>query len=293
MSWGGGGAQAEDVGVPGQRSGAVAGVERDMVDADQVHAGSLRRRSAAPAMDSMLIESFARRKRPPARCRAMTTTTTITRTAHPYVARASQPRWYGNSLFEFLVPNDATGGRITVFRATMPEGFSPPRHIHTREDEVFLVLEGEARFDLDGEQVVAGPGTSVFMPRGVPHTFRVPSPVAVMLGIMTPAPSRSCFRNLGVPAAERTLPPAGARPVRRRARHGRADAARHAGRRPADGGMMIAEDRRGDLASALVAGRCDCVAGVSTVGRVAVLPRDRASTVVRDFCPSTAAPERL
>ena len=40
---------------------------------------------------------------------------------------------------------------MTVFRATMPEGFGPPRHIHTREDEVFLVLEGEARFDLDGE----------------------------------------------------------------------------------------------------------------------------------------------
>ena len=142
----------------------------------------------------------------------MTTTSTITPAADPYVARESEPRWYGNGLFEFLVPNDATGGRMTVFRATMPEGFSPPRHVHTREDEVFLVLEGEARFDLDGEQIVAGPGTSVFMPRGVPHTFRVLSPVAVMLGIMTPGAFEALFRNLGVPAAERTLPPAGVVP---------------------------------------------------------------------------------
>ncbi len=140
------------------------------------------------------------------------TSTTITPTAHPYVARESEPRWYGNGLFEFLVPNAATGGRMTVFRATMPEGFSPPRHIHTREDEVFVVLEGEARFDVDGQQLVAGPGTSVFVPRGVPHTFRVVSPVAVMLGIMTPGGFEELFRNLGVPATERTLPAAGVVP---------------------------------------------------------------------------------
>jgi quercetin dioxygenase-like cupin family protein len=142
----------------------------------------------------------------------MTTTSTITPAVHPFVARESEPRWYGNGLFEFLVPNDATGGRMTVFRAAMPEGFSPPRHIHTREDEVFLVLEGEARFDLDGEHFVAGPGASVFMPRGVPHTFRVSSPVAVMLGIMTPGAFEELFRNLGVPAAERTLPAPGVVP---------------------------------------------------------------------------------
>jgi quercetin dioxygenase-like cupin family protein len=142
----------------------------------------------------------------------MTTTSTITPAVRPYVARESEPLWYGNGLFEFLVPDDATGGRMSVFRATMPEGFSPPRHIHTREDEVFLVLEGEARFDLDGEHLVAGPGTSVFMPRGVPHTFRVLSPVAVMLGIMTPGAFEELFRNLGVRAAERTLPAPGAVP---------------------------------------------------------------------------------
>jgi quercetin dioxygenase-like cupin family protein len=147
-----------------------------------------------------------------ARCPAMTTTSTMTPAVRPYVARESEPRWYGNGLFEFLVPNDATGGRLTVFRATMPEGFSPPRHIHTREDEVFLVLEGEARFDLDGEQLGAGPGTTVFMPRGVPHSFRVLSPVAVMLGIMTPGAFEELFRNLGVPAAERTLPAPGVVP---------------------------------------------------------------------------------
>lgn len=141
-----------------------------------------------------------------------TTTKTILATEAPYVSAQCEARWYGNSLWEFLVPAEQTGGNLSVFQATMPEGFSPPRHIHTREDEVFVVLEGEAWFDVDGERHLAGPGASVYMPRGVPHTFRVKSPVARMLGVMTPGAFEELFRGLSVPADERTLPEPGAVP---------------------------------------------------------------------------------
>jgi quercetin dioxygenase-like cupin family protein len=135
----------------------------------------------------------------------MSTLTSLT----PHITHDGEPHWYGGSLFEFLVPAYATGGALSVFRATMPAGFSPPRHVHTREDEVFLVLEGEVVFDVDGRRERGGPGTTVFMPRGVPHTFRVQSETAVMLGVMTPGAFEQLFRGLGVPAAARTLPPAG------------------------------------------------------------------------------------
>lgn len=137
---------------------------------------------------------------------------TDTITIEPHLTVGGEPRWYGGSLFEFLVPAAATGGALSVFRATMPEGFSPPRHVHTREDEVFLVLDGEALFDIDGRITAAGPGTTVFMPRGVPHTFRIQSPAAVMLGVMTPGGFEDLFRNLGVPADDRALPEPGAVP---------------------------------------------------------------------------------
>jgi len=129
-----------------------------------------------------------------------------------YVSLESEARWYGNSLWEFLVPAEHTGGKVAVLQATVPEGFSPPRHIHTREDEVFVVLEGEVWFDVDGERHLAGAGASVYMPRGVPHTFRVKSPVARMLGVMTPGAFEQLFRNLSVPAQERTLPGPGVVP---------------------------------------------------------------------------------
>ena len=127
----------------------------------------------------------------------------------PYLANQGEARWYGDGLFEFLVPSEATGGALSVFLATLREGFSPPRHIHTREDEVFLVLEGNVRFDLDGRRLVAGPGTSVFMPRNVPHTFRIESPVARLLGVIAPGAFEQLFRNLSVPALERALPEPG------------------------------------------------------------------------------------
>ena len=134
------------------------------------------------------------------------THTHIPQFAEPYVSHQSEARWYGNSLWEFLVPAEVTAGKLSVFQATMPEGFSPPRHIHTREDEVFLVMEGEVCFDIDGELQLAGPGASVYMPRGVPHTFRIQSPVGRLLGVMTPGAFEDLFRSLSVPADERALP---------------------------------------------------------------------------------------
>jgi quercetin dioxygenase-like cupin family protein len=131
----------------------------------------------------------------------------------PYLTHQGEAVWYGDSLFEFLVPSEATGGTLSVLRATLAEGFGPPRHIHTREDEVFHVLEGDVCFELDGRRLLAGPGTSVWMPRGVPHTFRVQSPVAVMLGIMTPGEFEQLFHNLSIPAARRELPPRGTAPL--------------------------------------------------------------------------------
>jgi mannose-6-phosphate isomerase-like protein (cupin superfamily) len=144
----------------------------------------------------------------------MQTLTTHTAPASdPYLAHQGEARWYGDGLFEFLIPSEATGGGLSVFRATLTEGFSPPRHVHTREDEVFLVIDGDVRFDLDGRRLMAGPGTSVFMPRGVPHTFRIESPVAQLLGVIAPGNFEQLFRNLSVPAAERALPARGSNPL--------------------------------------------------------------------------------
>ena len=44
-------------------------------------------------------------------------------------------------------------------------------HVHADEDDAFYILEGELTFGVEGEEVVAGPGTFVLVPPGVEHTF--------------------------------------------------------------------------------------------------------------------------
>jgi quercetin dioxygenase-like cupin family protein len=55
----------------------------------------------------------------------------------------------------------------------IPAGSSPPLHVHRLEDEAFYVLEGQVRFVSGDTEVLAGPGSFVFAPRDVPHTFVV------------------------------------------------------------------------------------------------------------------------
>ena len=45
-------------------------------------------------------------------------------------------------------------------------------HVHHREDEIFYILEGRFQVWCDGRTWTAEPGATIFLPRGVPHTFR-------------------------------------------------------------------------------------------------------------------------
>jgi quercetin dioxygenase-like cupin family protein len=54
-----------------------------------------------------------------------------------------------------------------------PGGVAPPLHVHAGHAEAFLVLGGELTFLLEDGGHAVGPGTWVFVPPGVAHTFAV------------------------------------------------------------------------------------------------------------------------
>jgi mannose-6-phosphate isomerase-like protein (cupin superfamily) len=58
---------------------------------------------------------------------------------------------------------------------TCPVGFETPLHIHHTEDGAFFLLEGSLDMEVGDLRVQAVPGTFVFMPRDVPHAFKVTS----------------------------------------------------------------------------------------------------------------------
>jgi quercetin dioxygenase-like cupin family protein len=80
-------------------------------------------------------------------------------------------RAFGDELTVLLSGED-TGGKYCMAIGVTPPGGGPPRHVHMREDEWFHVLEGRVEFWKDGRWTEVGPGGTVFMPRGTPHTFR-------------------------------------------------------------------------------------------------------------------------
>jgi mannose-6-phosphate isomerase-like protein (cupin superfamily) len=63
-------------------------------------------------------------------------------------------------------------GAFAVFEGrTLPlEG--PLLHRHTGQDEYWFIVESEYRFEVDGREIYASAGATVFAPRGSSHTFQ-------------------------------------------------------------------------------------------------------------------------
>jgi quercetin dioxygenase-like cupin family protein len=122
---------------------------------------------------------------------------------------ARQDRYFWQeSLMVMKARAGDTGGALGVLEGTFfKKGYGPPLHVHTREDEVMYVLEGQIRFGVGDDEFVAGPGTWVWQPRGVPHSFRVETDGARALLIFTPGGIEGMFEEGGVPAGDSAQPP--------------------------------------------------------------------------------------
>ena len=96
-----------------------------------------------------------------------------------------------------------TGGVVSAVEShDVPNG-GPPPHIHHREDETFQVLEGDYEFTVDGKSFVATKGTTIFAPRGIPHTYRYlgQAPGRLMC-VITPAGFERFFEAIDALAPE-------------------------------------------------------------------------------------------
>jgi quercetin dioxygenase-like cupin family protein len=106
-----------------------------------------------------------------------------------------------------LTETPDTNGAFSLFEATLVPGTEPPPHVHSREDELFYVLEG--KFDVYvGEEVFNGKtGDCIFLPRFKPHAFIIRSSRLRLLILFTPAGVEEAFRSMSSPA-QNLEPPA-------------------------------------------------------------------------------------
>jgi uncharacterized cupin superfamily protein len=100
-----------------------------------------------------------------------------------------------------------TAGGFAFFHLVVPTMTGPPLHVHTLEEELFYVLEGEVVFQIANERVTAGPGTTVFFPRGTVHTYQnFSQETARILIIVTPAGFDRFFEEASAGTAPGQMP---------------------------------------------------------------------------------------
>lgn len=78
----------------------------------------------------------------------------------------------GRSGFLPRITGEETGGAIFIADGLIPPKHAGPSlHVHSREDEIYLVIEGTLTVQVGEALSEVGAGGLVWLPRGIPHTF--------------------------------------------------------------------------------------------------------------------------
>ena len=93
----------------------------------------------------------------------------------PYIAQRPDHQrldWIGKMKLAVMLDGNTSGGRLTVIEVRAQRGDASPVHMHSNEDETFIVLEGGMTVwvgDLRHHIEAGGIG---FLPRNLPHCYR-------------------------------------------------------------------------------------------------------------------------
>ena len=97
----------------------------------------------------------------------------------------------------FKIDGVDSGGALAVVEHPFEVGGLVPPHVHHREDEFSIVLEGEIGFRSEDKEIVLGPGGYIVKPRGEVHAMWNAGPTpARMIEIISPAGFEELFRTV-------------------------------------------------------------------------------------------------
>lgn len=142
----------------------------------------------------------------------MTNTTAATIDSLQWVtADQGDHNFFLNHLATVKVGAGSSDSGLSLVEFVAPRGFGPPLHVHTEEDELMYVLDGEIRIDLDdGDSTVVSAGAAVALPHGVPHVWQVVSDTARFLTVNAGRRNGPSFDQfviaLGTPTDPQALP---------------------------------------------------------------------------------------
>ena len=77
---------------------------------------------------------------------------------------------------EFTATAKDSDGQLVRFNWRSVPGGVITEHLHPHQEERFIITAGEARFTLDGKELMAGSGDTIVVPPGVRHSEGNPGP---------------------------------------------------------------------------------------------------------------------
>lgn len=102
----------------------------------------------------------------------------------------------------FKIDGENMGGAVSIVEQPFEVGALVPPHIHTREDEISVVLEGRVGFRSEDHEVVLNPGGYIVKPRGQVHAmWNAGKSPARIIEIITPAGFEGGMREVAAMAA--------------------------------------------------------------------------------------------
>lgn len=102
-----------------------------------------------------------------------------------------------------ITPVKISGNYDMVIGETAPSIPGPPPHFHARTSELFMVLEGEMEFNINGNTRLVKQGETVDLPISTVHTFKnSANKPCKWVNIHSPKGFLSFFEDMGVDANE-------------------------------------------------------------------------------------------
>ena len=114
--------------------------------------------------------------------------------------------WYMGILLTNLVEKKDTNGTFSLLEATLAPGNEPPPHVHSREDELFYVIDGEFDMYVGEEAFKVNKGECIFLPKFKPHAFVIRSLRLRVLILYAPGGVEEAFDKMSSPAQNLELP---------------------------------------------------------------------------------------
>lgn len=124
------------------------------------------------------------------------------------MANTTEYLWFLETLVCVRVSHREGGDRISVLEHAARRGDSPPLHVHVNEDEVFHVLEGEFRFQIEPRNGTAALAIPCSRRRGCATRIAWSRTPAARLTVTTRGEFEDFVRAMARHAVTHEVPPA-------------------------------------------------------------------------------------